>query len=89
MTKESLPVDVWSHVAATFGERTQRIYLNGRVLGEANNVGGTITATALPLRIGADSTGGSRFAGQLDDVRIYRRVLKPDEIAKLAGSGGR
>jgi hypothetical protein len=27
----------------------------------------------------------ARFRGCLDDVRIYRRVLTADEIAKLAG----
>jgi len=26
----------------------------------------------------------ARFRGWLDDVRVYRRVLSPDEIAKLA-----
>ena len=79
-----LPVGAWSHVAATFADQTQRVYLNGRIVTEMSGRGGTITATAMPLRMGADSDGGSRFVGLLDDVRIYRRALKPEEIAKLA-----
>lgn len=27
----------------------------------------------------------ARFRGGLDDVRVYRRVLSADEIARLAG----
>lgn len=84
MANERLPSDQWSHVAATFGDRKLRGYLNGREIAEMNAPGGTITATALPLRMGADSSGSSRFVGLMDEVRIYRRVLKPEEIAKLA-----
>ncbi len=38
------------------------------------------------LYIGAskDLEGGSFFSGLIDDVRIYRRVLSPQEIAALA-----
>jgi hypothetical protein len=82
--KEALPVGKWSHVAATFGQRTLRVYLDGRQIAETANLGATLTATAVPLRLGADSEGGSRFVGLMDDVRIYRRALSPDEISKLA-----
>ena len=37
-----------------------------------------------PLRIGADSDGKSRFIGDIGRARIFRRALKPDEIAALA-----
>ncbi len=37
-----------------------------------------------PLRIGADSNGKSRFIGDIGRARIFRRALKPDEIAALA-----
>jgi hypothetical protein len=87
MANERVPCDQWSHVAATFGDKKLRVYLNGREIAEMNAPGGTLTATALPLRVGADSSGGSRFVGLMDDVRIYRRVLKPEEIAKLAAAG--
>jgi hypothetical protein len=83
-TKETLPVGKWSHVAVTFGQKTLRVYLDGRLIAESTNLGATLTATALPLRLGADSQGGSRFVGLMDDVRIYRRPLSPEEISKLA-----
>ncbi len=38
----------------------------------------------LPLRIGADSNGESRFIGDIDRARVFGRALKGDEIALLA-----
>ena len=43
-----------------------------------------ITPNDLPLRIGADSSGGSRFVGDIAQPRIFARALSPDEIERLA-----
>ena len=43
-----------------------------------------LAANNLPLRIGADSDGGSRFIGDISDVAIYKRALSADEIATAA-----
>ncbi|MHB1307790.1 MAG: LamG-like jellyroll fold domain-containing protein [Limisphaerales bacterium] len=45
-----------------------------------------IAANDLPLRIGADSQGGSRFRGDLARVWLFRRALDTNEIAALAQS---
>ncbi len=37
-----------------------------------------------PLRIGADSDGGSRFLGAIAEARVFGRALAPQEIADLA-----
>ena len=37
-----------------------------------------------PLRIGAVAGPGERFRGLMDDVRVYDRALKPDELAVVA-----
>jgi hypothetical protein len=37
-----------------------------------------------PLRIGADTSGGSRFIGDIRVARLFRRALKADEIAALS-----
>lgn len=44
-----------------------------------------IAPTDTPLRIGADSNGGTRFHGEIADVRIYDRALSADEVRQLAG----
>ena len=50
-----------------------------------------ITPNDLPLRIGADSKGGSRFLGDIARARVFARALSPDEVQALAagtpGSG--
>lgn len=38
----------------------------------------------LPVRIGADSDGGSRFIGDITDVAIYKRALSADEMVAAA-----
>jgi hypothetical protein len=43
-----------------------------------------IAANELPLRIGADSDGGSRFVGDMARVSVFNRALKADEIARLS-----
>ena len=45
---------------------------------------GGIKRTMLPLRIGADSQGGSRFSGDVAHVLVVSRVLDAGEIAALA-----
>jgi hypothetical protein len=40
-----------------------------------------------PLRLGADSAGGSRFRGQFGRVTMFRGALESDMIRKLAAGG--
>ena len=44
----------------------------------------TITTNTLPLRIGADSEGGSRFRGDIRWARLFSRALTEAEVAALA-----
>jgi len=79
-----LPVGEWSHVAATFDNRVLRLYVNGAQVGTLERPG--FINPSRELVVGAYSPGLARahFHGWLDDVRIYRRVLAPSEIAALA-----
>jgi hypothetical protein len=43
-----------------------------------------LATNSLPLRIGADSDGGSRFRGKIARARVFSRALSRDEIAALA-----
>ena len=82
--KQALPLNQWSHLAVTVGDGKFRVYLNGKVIHEAAAGRGTPKANSLPVRLGADHSGGSRFVGKMDDVRIYSRALTADEVAALA-----
>ncbi len=78
--KDELPIRRWSHVTATFGDGTLRLYVNGKVTDERVTTG-LLSPGELPLRIAQGN------AVLLDDVRIYRRALTAEEISGLVKSG--
>jgi hypothetical protein len=54
-----------------------------RQLAKAN-----LSSNGLPLRIGADSNGGSRFSGDIACARVFGRALSASEISSLASKTG-
>jgi len=93
-TVETLKAGQWHHVSVTYtGSRMAegvRVYINGRPAEVAvhldtlyrpfRNDGPVIN----PLRIGSGWGPERRFRGLIDDVRVYARILKPEELAALA-----
>lgn len=74
----------WHHVAATRNGTTgmMQVYVDGTR--EATGTGPAGTRVATPsLYIGEIRTGGNHFEGDIDDVRIYDRVLESSEISDL------
>ena len=85
----ALPLNQWSHLAATYSGSTMRLYVNG-VQVATRSVGTGLTTGTLPLRIGGNSIWGEWFAGRIDEVRVYNRALNQTEIlsdmnARVAG----
>lgn len=79
-----LPVNEWSHLAATFDNKVMRLYVNGKEAATMERRG--FIQPGNSITIGAHSAGMDRaqFRGWLDGVRVYRRVLRAEEIATLA-----
>jgi glucose/arabinose dehydrogenase len=75
----ALPVNTWSHLAATYDGTTLRLYLNG-TLAATKTTSGAIPNTANPLRIGGNAVWGEYFSGLIDEVRVYNRALSATEI---------
>jgi hypothetical protein len=48
---------------------------------------GAVTAANLPLRIGADSNGATRFLGKMARVRLWSEALPAEKLAALAARG--
>jgi 3-phytase len=74
----------WMHIAATYDGKTIRMYINGvensaRVLSSPP----AIRTNSLPLTIGAQSNGKTRFEGALDEMRIYNKTLTAAEVSAL------
>jgi large repetitive protein len=79
------PIDgnTWIHLAATYDGATIRLYYNGE-LENSLTASISIVSNTLAFGIGADSLGGNKLQGALDEVRVYNRALSESEIADLA-----
>lgn len=90
-TEKVLRTGVWSHVAGVVDLPTHSItlYLNGAPVpatGAVKFARKSFPSTPSSFgRIGAEDDGSRYyFNGRLSDLRIYTRLLSPDEIAELA-----
>jgi chitodextrinase len=75
----ALPVNVWSHLAATYDSIMLRLYLNGTQVAAIPQTG-NIFASTNPLQIGGDNIYGQYFEGLIDEVRVYSTALSPNQI---------
>ncbi len=75
----NLPLETWTHLALTYDNAKLCVYLNGELL-DSRPGAGPLSVNTLPLRIGADATGGSQFIGQLDGLTLWNRALSADEV---------
>jgi hypothetical protein len=79
----------FTHVAGVFDGSggTLAVYINGtRVFNKTTTVT-SVPVNTLPLHIGADSTGATRFTGFIDEPRIYNRALQPNDIQAIYRAG--
>ena len=83
-TPLKLTQDAWTHIALTFGEGVMRLYQDGALVRRAENVPWSPADTVTPMVIGyRSSTNREFFAGGVDEVRIYDRVLTSDAIEAI------
>jgi len=75
----------WQSIAVTYDSASGRAvtFINGKKRAELN------IAHAAPVNldnftVGGWTTGGRRFVGRMADVRLYDRVLAPEEIQTLS-----
>ena len=76
--------DTWYHLAVTQLNGWLVIYVNGAVQ-DLNGAFPVAAAGTLPFRVGAlgVGSGGSSWAGNIDDVRIYSRALSANEVSAI------
>ena len=87
----NLKANTWQHVVVTYDGKLKasgvKIYIDGKPAGnkvEADTLRDTIRTTA-PFKIGSRSNGGN-WKGEVDDLRIYDRVLAPAEVEFAKGA---
>jgi hypothetical protein len=89
VTIPSLQVGHWYHVVVTAESATgsKQMFVGGQLqtLVPSGSPGSHGIVTA-PLTIGCMDGGSSRLNGTLDDLRIWKRVLTPQEVSELYGA---
>jgi hypothetical protein len=75
----AVPVNAWTHLATTYDGSTLRLYVNGVQVSSKPAPGAAPTSGA-PFRLGGNTIWSEWYAGQIDDVRLYNRVLSASEI---------
>jgi len=88
-TAGTVPLNQWSHFAATYDGAWLRIYLNGVLENQGPWAKGIFPGTA-PLVIG-ECYSESLFNGLIDEPSLYNRALSTSEIAAIyqADSAGK
>jgi len=74
-----LPLNTWSHLAATYDATTLRVFVNGNPVSE-RSVTGPIATSGSPLKIGGNAIWGEFFKGRIDNVRVYNRALTSQDL---------
>ena len=90
MAKKQLPKDAWNHVAVTYDGTSKakgvKIYVNGELQRMDKNTETLKSSvrTESPFKIG-ERDGSARLENAgLQDLRIFGRVLKPEEVRDIA-----
>jgi hypothetical protein len=90
LTAGYLVDDLWHHVAVTYGQTTSdsiSIYIDGALNGSVQVTNAWSWPVAQQIEIGKSHDGyWKRFDGQIDDFRIYSRILTEAEIASVKAS---
>jgi len=75
----SLNQNEWNHVAMTYDGSTFKLYVNGKLDG-TTNVSGSLFTNTHPVKIGKENNAFTPFAGEIDDVRIWKNARTQEEI---------
>jgi len=80
---ETLDIDTWYHVAATYNGSVKKVYING-VENVSCGFSGNLRKSDAAFFIGHRSAApGAAFNGTIDDVILFNRSLSAAEIAAL------
>ena len=87
-----VPLNTWTHLAATFNEPSLSLYVNGQLAG-SNTWYHTIYAGNDAVGIGGvvgGATGGAvgaPFGGEVDEASLYSSALMPAQIQAIYAAG--
>ena len=81
-----VPLDVWTHVAATFDTENVVIYINGEVDTE-QPAAGELMQNDEPVYIGESQFYDRAFNGLMDDVLLFNTALEQADVQQIMNEG--
>ena len=85
-TTETIPLNNWSHIVATYNGSSMTIYINGKFSISVPRTGNIVSKSADVL-IGSFMAGQSSFMGFIDEVRVYETALTLGQIRQHYAEG--
>jgi hypothetical protein len=90
--QQVLPLGQFSHFAATYDGTWMKIFVNGQLDTQTDQIGYSASANNTSVIIGNSFNHSSlgtnnTFAGEIDELSIYNRALSASEIASIYASG--
>ena len=82
ISSTTMPMNIWTHVAATFDGTTMKVYINGTLSGSLSYTG-TINQSSYNLNIGSVPYHGQTarlFNGRIDQVEVWNVALTSAQI---------
>ena len=80
-TTQTIPLNIWTHVCASWGKSLLKMYINGTKVKEVS-ISGTGKNSNSYIEIGKEKDHRS-FSGNIDDVRVYATDLKDIDVMEL------
>jgi trimeric autotransporter adhesin len=85
-TQTSQTINAWNHFVANFNNGAITLYKNGVLAGSNTFTHTAVLQAVLPIYLGR-GVSGNYYAGKLDDVGMWNRVLTTQEITDLYNGG--
>ncbi|MBY0419417.1 MAG: hypothetical protein K2W88_15305, partial [Pararheinheimera sp.] len=82
-SNSSVQLNQWTHVAITYKNGAQRIYINGTADTSTGSFTKKLATNNLALEVGRDNAANRYFNGDLDEVRIYTRAHNQTKIEEI------
>ena len=80
---EQLMLNCWNNVVGTYDGAIQKLYVNGRLVGE-QAISAVEMCAGDPIRVGTWwKDDPLYFSGKIDEVRIYNRAITSQEVKDL------
>ena len=83
VTSPPLTANVWNHVVCQKSGSNYQVLVNGALSGNQNKIMTTNVDNNHKFYIAGNGTTSSKFTGNLDEIRIYRKALTSTEISNL------